>query len=260
MLDWLRHPLTRSLSHDDPRTTVLRRGIIRSKPFLEKIYLEWYGWVASRIPPGRLPVVELGSGAGFLDSFIPGLVTSEVLRCPFVRVVLDGCALPFPGSSLRALVMVDVFHHIPDAGAFLREASRCLEPGGRILMVEPWVTAWSRFVYARLHHEPFDSMAQSWSFPASGPLSGANSALPWIVFQRDRTLFEERCPGLAIESIAVERPLTYLLSGGVSLRTLMPGFAYRFWKCIEEVPVFKKCGMFARIELSRKATGAPSWD
>lgn len=249
MLDWLRHPLTRSLDIDDPRTTVLRRGIIRSKPFLEKIYLEWYGWVASRLPRGSSPVVELGSGAGFLDSLIPGLVTSEVLRCPFVRVVLDGCALPFPGSSLRALVMVDVFHHIPDAGAFLREASRCLEPGGRILMVEPWVTPWSRFVYARLHHEPFDPVAQSWSFPASGPLSGANSALPWIVFQRDRALFEERCPGLVIESIAVERPLTYLLSGGISLRTLMPGFTYGCWRILEEVPKLRKLGMFARIEL-----------
>ncbi|HNQ86535.1 MAG TPA: methyltransferase domain-containing protein [Deltaproteobacteria bacterium] len=251
MLGWLRHPLTRSLDLDDPRTTVLRRSIIRSKPFLEQIYLEWYGWVASRIPPGRLPVVELGSGAGFLDSFIPGLVTSEILRCPFVRVVLDGCALPFPGSSLRALVMVDVFHHIPDAWAFLREASRCLEPGGRILMVEPWVTAWSRFVYARLHHEPFDPGAASWSFPDSGPLSGANSALPWIVFQRDRALFEERCPGLAIKSIAVERPLTYLLSGGVSLRSLMPGFAYGCFRILEEVPMLRKFGMFARIELRR---------
>jgi len=251
MLDWLRHPLTRSLDLDDPCTTILRRGIIRSKPFLEKIYLEWYGWVASRLPGGSSPVIELGSGAGFLDSYIPGLVTSEILRCPFVRVVLDGCALPFPGSSLRALVMVDVFHHIPDAEAFLREASRCLEPGGRILMVEPWVTAWSRFVYVQLHHEPIDTGAQSWSFPASGPLSGANSALPWIVFQRDRALFEERYPGLAIEGIAVERPLTYLLSGGVSLRTLMPGFTYECWRILEEVPILRKFGMFARIELRK---------
>jgi len=251
MLDWLRHPLTRSLDLDDPCTTILRRGIIRSKPFLEKIYLEWYGWVASRLPGGSSPVIELGSGAGFLDSYIPGLVTSEILRCPFVRVVLDGCALPFPGSSLRALVMVDVFHHIPDAEEFLREASRCLEPGGRILMVEPWVTSWSRFVYARLHHEPFDPVAQSWSFPASGPLSGANSALPWIVFQRDRALFDERCPGLAIKGIAVERPLTYMLSGGVSLRTLMPGFTYGCWRILEEMPILRKLGMFARIELRR---------
>ncbi len=251
MLGWLRHPLTRSLDLDDPRTTVLRRCIIHSKPFLEKIYLEWYGWVASRLPGGASPVVELGSGAGFLDSFIPGLVTTEVLRCPFVRVALDGCALPFPGSSLRALVMVDVFHHVPDAKAFLREASRCLEPGGRILMVEPWVTAWSRFVYARLHHEPFDPGAESWSFPASGPLSGANSALPWIVFQRDRALFQERCPGLAIESIAVERPLTYLLSGGVSLRSLMPGLTYGCWRILEEMSMLRKLGMFARIEVRK---------
>ncbi len=251
MFGILKHPLTRSLKLDDPRTTALRRSIISTKPFLQKIYQDWYGWISSRLPPGSLPVVELGSGAGFMDRVIPGLVTSEVFSCPFVKVVLDGCCLPFADRSLRALVMVDVFHHIPDAGAFLREASRCLEPGGRILMVEPWVTAWSCWVYARLHHEPFDPGAESWSFPATGPLSGANSALPWIVFQRDRALFDERFPGLVIESIALERPLTYLLSGGVSLRSLMPGFTYGLWRCLEEVSMLKRLGMFARIEVGK---------
>jgi SAM-dependent methyltransferase len=251
MFGMLKHPLTRFLELDDPRTTALRRSIIDTKPFLQKIYQDWYGWIASRIPPGRSPVVELGSGAGFMDKVLPGLVTSEVFFCPFVKVVFDGCCLPFADRSLRALVMVDVFHHIPDAGAFLQEASRCLEPGGRILMVEPWVTAWSRWVYARLHHEPFDPGAGSWSFPASGPLSGANSALPWIVFQRDRPLFDERCPGLAIEGITLERPLTYLLSGGVSLRSLMPGFTYGLWRALEELPMLKRLGMFARIEVRK---------
>ena len=195
----------------------------------------------------------MGSGAGFLDDFIPDLITSEVFICPFVRMVLDGTSMPFPNGSFKAIVMVDVFHHIPDVEAFLREASRCLMPGGKILMVEPWVTTWSSFVYTHLHHEPFDTRAQSWLFPESGPLSGANSALPWIVFERDRRLFESIFPEFAVNRITVEKPFVYLLSGGVSLRSLIPGFSYDFCAKVESVLArwIHRTGMFARIELSR---------
>ena len=53
-----------------------------------------------------------------------------------------------------------------------------------------WVTRWSRWIYGRFHHEPFDPQRADWEFPLSGPLSGANGALPWIIFQRDREQFE----------------------------------------------------------------------
>jgi hypothetical protein len=57
-------------------------------------------------------------------------------------------------------------------------------------MIEPWVSTLSRPIYTRLHHEPFNPDAKDWSFPDTGPLSGANGALPWIIFQRDRHHFE----------------------------------------------------------------------
>ena len=253
MLNILKHPLTKNLDIDDPRTTHLRKQIIRQKPFLFKIYVDWYNWIASSIPKGEGGVLELGSGAGFLDDLIPSLITTEIFFCPFVRIILDGCTMPFTDDSLKAIVMVDVFHHIPDADAFLKEAVRCLRPGGKILMVEPWVTSWSSLIYNYLHHEPFDIKVQAWSFPSSGPLSGANSALPWIVFERDKKLFESKCPQLAIEGITVEKPFVYLLSGGISRRNLMPGFSYELWTKLENLlkALSFKLGMFAKIELSR---------
>jgi len=251
MLDFLKHPLTRDLDIDDPHTTLLRKQIIKEKPFLRKIYEDWYVWIASNIPQGEGKVLELGSGAGFLDEHVPGLITTEVFFCAFVDMIMDGCRMPFQDGSLKAIAMVDVFHHIPDVSAFLSETSRCLVPGGKILMVEPWITPWSRLVYTYLHHEPMDTKATKWSFPVSGPLSGANSALPWIVFERDRSLFEAGFPQLFIESIRVEKPLIYILSGGVSLRSLMPGFSYRFFEIVEYMimSLTWHCGMFAKISI-----------
>ena len=120
-------------------------------------------------------------------------------------------------------------------------------------MIEPWVTAWSRIVYKYLHHEPFDPEVKEWSFPSSGPLSDANSALPWIVFKRDVTLFERDFQELSIENIIVEMPFRYLLSGGVSLRSLSPVFMYKFWRLFElKIGTWNdRLGMFAKIILNK---------
>ena len=182
----LAHPLTRDMDLNDPRLTELRREVIRSKPFLLKIYRDWYSWIAAGMPAGPGAVLELGAGAGFLAEYIPGLVTSEVFFCRGVSVVADGQQMPFATASLRAIVFTDVLHHLPDVRLFFREAARCLRPGGRVIMIEPWVSAWSSFIYPRLHHERYDPSAPTWEFPSSGPLSGSNQALPWIIFSRDR--------------------------------------------------------------------------
>lgn len=197
----LAHPLTAGLELDDPATTERRRRIISSKPFLMAIYDEWYSILASQLPPGEGPVLELGSGAGYCDRFIPGLITSEVFACPTGQLLVDAQQIPFGDGSLRAIVFTDVLHHMMDVRRFFAEASRCLRKGGKVLMIEPWVTPWSRFVYQHIHHEPFRPQAREWSFPSAGPLSGANGALPWIVFVRDRSKFESGFPELAIDQI-----------------------------------------------------------
>jgi SAM-dependent methyltransferase len=253
--NFLSHPLTRGLSIDDPRTTELRRRIIREKPFLRKIYIEWYKFIAAAIPPGADPALELGSGAGFLDQFVPNLITSEVFPCEGVKMVLDGHSLPFANASLRAIVMTDVLHHIPQPRLFLSEAARCIRPGGAVVAVEPWVTPWSRWIYTRFHHEPFDPQTPTWEFPLRGPLSGANGAMPWIIFQRDRARFQQEFPQWQIRSINPYMPLRYLLSGGVSLRSLMPGFTFNFWRGVESIlnPWRDTLAMFAQITLIRRS-------
>lgn len=252
----LEHPLTASLDLDDPQTTELRRRIIASKPFLKAIYSEWYSLLAAALPDGEGQVLELGSGAGFCADFIPGLLTSDVFSCPAARLVLDAARLPFPGAALRAIVMTNVLHHLPDVRSFFREASRSLRSGGKILMVEPWVTPWSRFVYTRFHHEPFDPTAFEWSFPASGPLSGANGALPWILFARDRDRFIEEFPQFTIEQVRPFMPFRYLVSGGVGLRSLMPGFTHAAWAALERAlhSQMPRLAMFAFVSLSKTAS------
>ena len=118
--------------------------------------------------------------------------------------------------------MIDVLHHIPNAASFFSDAAACIKPGGVIIMIEPWSTPWSRFVYRHLHHEPFDANVEDWKIPTGGPLSQANSALPWIIFERDREKFEKEFSQFHIQEIFLNFPFCYLLSGGISLQSIDP--------------------------------------
>jgi len=250
---WLVHPLLRGVDIHDPHVTDLRGEIIRSNPFVWRIYQEWYTGLSSAIPKGPGEVLELGSGAGFLKEFIPGLITSEVFYSSSVQAILNGNAIPFLANSLRGIVMSDVLHHVPQPRQFFAEAARCIRPGGVLTVLEPWMTPWSLFVYRRLHHEPIHPEATDWEFPSIGPLSGANIALPWIIFERDQDQFEKEFPCWKIEAIRLLMPFRYLVSGGVSLRPLAPIWTYPLWAGLERSfrPWLDKWAMFAQITLRR---------
>jgi SAM-dependent methyltransferase len=251
---WLAHPLTRDLKIDDPHTSELRRQIIQGKKFLKKIYEDWYSTIAASLPLTEGSVLELGSGCGFMKEVIPGLIISDCFFCRGLDLVLDGQQFPFKDKSLRAIVMTNVFHHLPRPREFFKESIRCLHSGGVIVMIEPWVTPWSKFVYKRFHPEPFEQESLDWEFGQSGPLSGANGANPWIIFKRDREQFCREFRDLQIISIRPMMPFCYLLSGGVSLRSLMPGLAYGFWRLIEQAihHWINRMAMFAQINFRRR--------
>lgn len=257
-LSLLQHPLAKGVDIDAPSTTALRRHIINSKPFLKSLYREWYETLRDALPPQPGAVLEIGSGAGDIREVIPSCLTSDILPVSGLDLILDGTRLPFHDGVLRAVVMSDVLHHIPRAGTFFDEAARCVGRDGVLTMVEPWVTPWSRFVYGHLHHEPFQPEAATWDFPTTGPLSGANTALPWILFHRDRAMFERRHPQWACERIRPFMPLAYLLSGGVSWKSLLPGWAYCSWRRLEEAARWAApwTAMFAVIILRRTGRNA----
>jgi SAM-dependent methyltransferase len=252
----LAHPLTKDMDVDDPRTTALRREIIQNKAFLKQIYREWYARLATRMQPdGRF--LELGSAAGFFREFVPNLITSEIFPTPGVDRIVDARNLPFANDELDGIVMTDVLHHITDVARFFHEATRCIRPGGQVLMIEPWNTPWSRWVYQRLHSEPFEPEG-CWTIPDTGPLSGANGALPWILFERDLGRFQKEFPAWRVEPIELLMPFSYLLSGGVSMRAFVPGWAYRPIRWIESRPNQNRWAMFALIRLKKRHDSTPS--
>lgn len=253
---WLTVPELRDLDVDDPEAARRRRELLRARRGLAAIYRGWYDRVAGALPPPPGRVLELGSGGGFLAERVPEAITSELMPLPGVALRLDAAALPVRAGSLRALVLIEVFHHLPRPRALLAEAARTVRPGGVVAMVEPWVTAWSRRVY-RLHPEPFDPNAPEWEAVPGGPLSGANIALPWIVFARDRRRFESEYPCWRLETVEPFLPFGYLVTGGLSLRAGAVRWTAPLVRRLERIGgLDRRLGMFAWIVLRRTGAGA----
>ena len=132
-------------------------------------------------------------------------------------MVADAQELPFETSSFDNIVMFDVLHHLERPLMFLKEASRVLRPGGRIVVCEPAITPISRVFYKLFHPEPFDMSAdllteESLSSP-DDPWD-SNQAVPTLLFGRQRTRIEGCMPELAIRSARRFAFIAYPLSGG----------------------------------------------
>jgi hypothetical protein len=64
MIEWLKLPEIRDIKDlDDPATTLLHAGIIKKKPFLRNLYIEFYSQFKEFVPDFENKVlVKLGSG------------------------------------------------------------------------------------------------------------------------------------------------------------------------------------------------------
>lgn len=239
---------------DAPERTLEHAGVIKQKAFLRKLYTEWYLSFQKELellPKGK--ILELGSGGGFSKAIIPEIICSDVIELPTNDLTFSALEMPFENQSIAAIFMIDTFHHIPDSRKFLEEVRRVLLPGGVLYMIEPANSWFGRLIYTNFHHEPFQPQGE-WKIPDTGPLSGANGALPWIVFERDKAKLEKDFPEFALDTYDYHTPFTYLLSGGLTMKQFLPGFMYPVVRFFDKVFswISPQFSMFVTIKVSFK--------
>ena len=256
---WLRnaltHPLARDLDLDSERATVVHGRMIREKAFLRRLYLHYYDQYEAciaRATPGGI-VLEVGAGGGFYSEVRPKAVSLDLRAGANVDLLGSALQLPLCNASTSAIVMLNVLHHLPDPMEFFREAERVLKPGGRVCLIEPYAGPLSRRLIRPLHHEPWDETA-GWTLPPAGPLTGANMALPWIIFKRDRARYDREMPRLPVDRFQLHTYVLYLLSGGVSMRSMLPGTLFGAMEKLEQLfsPASPLLASMMTIELVKR--------
>ena len=208
------------------------RRIWEKKPVLSRVYAVWFDALLRSLPP-RARVVEIGAGPGFLSAYARGRasgltwVASELLETPWNDVVADGLQLPFGAGSFDAVVGLDLVHHLARPASFFAEAARVLRPGGRIAVIEPWVSPFSYPIYRWLHQEgctlgldPWDPFGRD-AASDKDPFRGDAAVLRRLV--KDTPPARWRELGFSPPAVARMNGFAYLLSLGFREASLLPG-------------------------------------
>lgn len=162
------------------------------------------------------PTLQLGAGAGFLSKYYPGMVNSDVADFDGVNVIADVHNLQFEDEFFANIVGIDVLHHFARPGLALRECTRVLRPGGRLVLIEPWAGSLGQFFFRFVHHEDCMDIVNPWdeAFPEpKNPMDG-NASIPITILHRRASELRQHVPDIRISKTEPFGCLSYLLTGG----------------------------------------------
>ncbi|MEP6607078.1 MAG: class I SAM-dependent methyltransferase [Burkholderiaceae bacterium] len=211
------------------------RQVWETKPVLREVYGHLYRRIAAACRPGI--TIEVGGGSGNFKQFAPDVLSFDIVHEPWLDLVADAQAIPLRSESVANIVMLDVLHHIEYPVRFLREAARVLRPGGRVIFVEPGITAVSGIVYRTAHEEPVDMqvdpLAEGVPDPTRDPYVG-NQAIPTLLTGRYRKRLRELEPSLTMISLRRLSLFAYPLSGGFKQWSLITAAGARILLRLED--------------------------
>ena len=209
---------------------ILRRHqmVWQEKPVLRMLYGEWYREISGWLQPGR--TLEVGGGTGNLKEFAPSVVCTDIVSVPWLDVVVDAQQLPFTNGIFANIVLFDTLHHLENVRYFFDEALRVLQPGGRVIIMDPYISVCSWPVYQFLHPEPVDfspdPLVLSPTKPGRKPFD-ANQAIATILFERSSRRFHELYPNLKKLRHHRLAFFAYPLSGGFDHHSFMLAWMVR---------------------------------
>jgi SAM-dependent methyltransferase len=219
------------------KIVIQHRETFLQKPALRAVYKHWAHYIKGFLSAIEGKSIELGCGCGALSQFLPQLISTDIYKHDWVNEVVDACSMPYADNACANFVAVDMLHHLYDLSEFFNEVNRALKKGGRLIMLEPYISAVSFIVYHYFHHEPVDMKVFPFTPIKIKDASGeaANTALPTLLFMRYRSEFIRRWPQLKIFKIELRDGIIYPLTGGFSRRNWLPPFLIEFLMNIEDI-------------------------
>jgi SAM-dependent methyltransferase len=204
------------------------RRIWAEKPLLARVYAPWFDALI-REAPRSARVVEVGAGPGTLRPYArehrPDLrwLATDLEAVPWNDVAADAARLPVRSGAAQAVLGFDVLHHLAHPAAFFAEAARVLAPGGRLALVEPWISPLAWPIYRFVHEEDCRLTGDPWRpFPGPGKAGfDGDAGLPWRILRAARAEDWHRL-GLEAPRVARQNGFAYLLSLGFWKGSLLP--------------------------------------
>jgi SAM-dependent methyltransferase len=194
---------TLRLEVDAPERMAAHRAVLERKPMIQNVFREFHqacmGLDASYFGDTPGLRIEIGAGVSPMRASYPDVLATDVVATADLDRLIDAQDMDLADGSVRAVYGQNCFHHLPDPSEVLSELQRVVAPGGGAILIEPYYGPVARVLYRHLFaSEGFDMNAPEWTTELDGPMHGANQALSYIVFKRDRARFARAFPQLRL--------------------------------------------------------------
>jgi SAM-dependent methyltransferase len=227
IFDLLRDPSLENIDVDGQERLTVHSRMLSRKRMLREVFTEFhhlFNKLDKEYFTAKGIKAELGAGISPMRDSYPDVLATDIVYDTHLDRALNAENMDLESNSVRVLFGQNCFHHFPHPDQFFNELERVIAPGGGVILLDPYYGPFAAFLYKRLFRtEGFDKNYPSWETPIIGPMNGANQALSFIVFVRDRAEFERKHPTL---KIVYQKPngnyLKYILSGGLNFRQLLP--------------------------------------
>lgn len=238
LLGYMQEPEVVGCPVDGFTRLAAHRAVLQRKLMIRGVFDEFHKTFASldhQHLSGHGLIIELGAGVYPVRETISGVIATDVVPAAHLDFVLDAANMGLSDSSVHSFYLQNVFHHFPNPEKFFEELQRTLVPGGGAILIEPAASPFAAWLYPKLFtSEVYDKNTKDWESPVSGPMSGANQALSYLVFDRDFSRFEKDNPELeVVYRDVLDNWLRYLLSGGLNFKALFPESGIWLLKVVE---------------------------
>jgi SAM-dependent methyltransferase len=209
------------------------------KPLLRTLYGEFYRLISNHLSRlSNSKIVELGSGLGNIHEVIPDCIRTDLFPNPWIDQIENAYKLSFANETVSDLILTDVFHHLKYPGTALNELHRVLRKGGRVIMLEPYLSALGLLVYGASHDEPVAlANAIEWSAPETWKpenidfYAAQGNATRIFVTNKYRSMLRD---WKNIQTIRLSA-IAYAASGGYSKPQLYPMVLLPLMKRLERI-------------------------
>ncbi len=214
-----------------------RREIWHSKYAIRACYQKWVAMMKAHAREGR--TLEIGGGAGLMkELWGEGLDCTDILPTPWIDFTLDALKMDVKESAYDNVICVDALHHLDDPHLFFERAAWAVRDGGKIIMVEPWITPLSRLGYA-LHHEPIWLKGYQHPDAARDDPWVGNLGMANVLFgRRERAQWKIRHPEWRIGTIRKFGFFDFQCAGGFKNWSIRPPWLYDLLLKLDDALMF----------------------
>lgn len=182
--------------------------------------------------------LEIGAGAGISKDF---LMEYAIERTDFmvsedtdIRGNVDAHNLPYKNDEFDGVLLFDALHHFVMPLDAMKECLRVTKPGGKVILIEPYVSLFSYPIYKFFHFEKtswiyrLDSSDGAPSDPEQGDQGISKAVLKLLKNSKTQHLM-----GISGWNYSLITPFSFFLTGGATSPLKIPASIIKLALIIE---------------------------